>query len=715
VPLAFPRIGLPRIASAAVQLAAVVALLAMAPAVMAQELRTDRLPDGLLRRPDLQAVVDLQVARDGSALADRLRDPDAAVRARAAFALASVQDRAAVPALRLALSDPDERVRCDAAFALGQTADSTAAPDLVAALAAETGEAVRYRLYEALGKIGDAASLAELAERDTPPGELSLLAMAIARYGLRGVFDSAATTRLAELLDHSDPAVGEAAAYPLGRWSDPASWAAVAEEAVRAAVDAAFPFQSGLATVAPMSPAPEIHLITALGRLGEPGDTPRLIGWLETAADWRARVSAARALGARTHEEEAQRALLEAISDPSMHVGVAAAAALGAADSLPDSLVHDLALQATLPGKEWRVTGEALPALAKAGAESFVILWLMWLDARDPDNAAARAKALHALGHGDARAGFLVLENEATRENPPVASAAVAGLAERWRRGVRGEPATTERYFRAFQAALERGDVGTVSEASSVMADSLFRPHGAVEVLLKAYRSMELPRDLEATVALLEALGRTGSAAAAPVLEEALGHPELALRQAAAAALSASTGRAVTIPEVSDPPDRVVDWSALSELGDRPRLILETERGRIVVELASEQAPLTVQTITALAREGRYDGVPFHRVVPNFVIQGGDFARGDGYGGPGFEIRSEFTRIPYARGVIGMASAGKDSEGSQYFITHSIQPHLDGRYTAFGQVVEGFEALDAIVEGDRVVAARVEASGRPAR
>jgi peptidylprolyl isomerase len=117
---------------------------------------------------------------------------------------------------------------------------------------------------------------------------------------------------------------------------------------------------------------------------------------------------------------------------------------------------------------------------------------------------------------------------------------------------------------------------------------------------------------------------------------------------------------------------------------------------------------LTVQTIAGFAQEGLYAGVPFHRVVPNFVAQTGDFARQDGFGGPGFAIRSEFTLIPYRRGVLGMASAGKDTEGSQFFITHSLQPHLDGGYTSFGWVVEGMDIVDRLYEEDRIVSARIE-------
>jgi peptidylprolyl isomerase len=128
----------------------------------------------------------------------------------------------------------------------------------------------------------------------------------------------------------------------------------------------------------------------------------------------------------------------------------------------------------------------------------------------------------------------------------------------------------------------------------------------------------------------------------------------------------------------------------------------------VVIEMDLQSAPQTVTTIAALAEEGAYDGVPFHRVVPNFVVQGGDVGRGDGWGGPGFMIRSEFTRIPYQRGTVGMASAGKDTEGSQFFITHSMQPHLDGRYTAFGRVVEGMDIVDRLVENDTISTARVE-------
>lgn len=686
---------------------ALVALLGAAPA-RAQAPSTGRPPDSLLARPDLQALVDLQVRRDGPALAARLDDPDPAVRARAAFALGSVQDPTAVPGLLDLLADPDAAVRADAAFALGQSADSTAAGRLGDALAAETGPTVRRLLLEALGKTGGSASLARLGAADPPPGLGRAWALAVGRYALRGLRDPAAVERLAGLLGADDPGVVEAAAWAFTRMPDPGTLGA-AGDSLRAALDRAYAFQyGGPGVTAPEGPSPAAELVAAVGRLGDPADTGRLVHWLQDAVDWRARVNAARALGTRTGEEAARRGLFGAFSDASPHVAVAAARALGTADSLPPEAIHDMAAWSVTHQRDWRIVGETFPALAKEGADGFVIFYLMWLDANEPDNHAARAKALDALGDGSTKAGFLVLEDEAGWKSPQVRAAAVGALARRWDRNATGDVATVPRYYAAFVRAMEEDDPGTISAAAPALADSAFRPLGGVGLLEETYRRLSAPVDIEAMVAILEALGRARDPDARPLLREALRHPHPVIRRAAADALEASTGDPVAAYDVPRRPDRTVDWSALAELGPRPRLVLETDRGRITIEMDAEAAPLTVQTVAGLARDGAYDGVPFHRVVPNFVIQGGDVSRGDGWGGPGFVIDSEFTRIPYARGAVGMASAGKDTEGSQFFVTHSIEPRLDGRYTAFGRVTAGMDVVDAIVEQDRVVSARVE-------
>ena len=124
------------------------------------------------------------------------------------------------------------------------------------------------------------------------------------------------------------------------------------------------------------------------------------------------------------------------------------------------------------------------------------------------------------------------------------------------------------------------------------------------------------------------------------------------------------------------------------------------------LELAVLDAPVTVDTFVRLARGGFFDGLPIHRVVPDFVIQAGD-PRGDGEGGPGFTIRDEINQLPYLRGAVGMALDWADTGGSQFFITHSPQPHLDGRYTVFGRVVAGMDVVDAIQQWDVIRRVRV--------
>ena len=134
------------------------------------------------------------------------------------------------------------------------------------------------------------------------------------------------------------------------------------------------------------------------------------------------------------------------------------------------------------------------------------------------------------------------------------------------------------------------------------------------------------------------------------------------------------------------------------------RVRLETTRGPIVLRVWSKDAPRTAANFLKLVRAHFYDGLDFHRVVPDFVAQGGD-PRGDGSGGPGWLIPCEINQRPYREGTVGMALSGRDTGGSQFFITLSPQPHLDGRYTAFGEVVEGMAAARALVEGDRISSA----------
>jgi peptidyl-prolyl cis-trans isomerase B (cyclophilin B) len=130
---------------------------------------------------------------------------------------------------------------------------------------------------------------------------------------------------------------------------------------------------------------------------------------------------------------------------------------------------------------------------------------------------------------------------------------------------------------------------------------------------------------------------------------------------------------------------------------------MNTNRGTIEIQLYAEYAPKTVNNFVFLAGEGFYDGVSFHRVISNFMVQGGDPA-GTGRGGPGYRFEDEFTGNPlrHDTGVLSMANAGPGTNGSQFFITHSPQPHLDGRHTVFGLVTVGKDVVDSIRQGDQM-------------
>jgi len=136
-------------------------------------------------------------------------------------------------------------------------------------------------------------------------------------------------------------------------------------------------------------------------------------------------------------------------------------------------------------------------------------------------------------------------------------------------------------------------------------------------------------------------------------------------------------------------------------VGKTVNATINTVRGPIRLELFGTDAPITAWNFLSLARSGYFRNTRFHRVVPNFVAQDGD-PRDDGNGGPGYAIRDEMNPRRYERGAVGMALSGPDTGGSQYFITHSPQPHLDGHYTVFGRVVRGYDILDKIVQGDLI-------------
>ncbi|MFO7773985.1 MAG: peptidylprolyl isomerase [Dehalococcoidia bacterium] len=129
---------------------------------------------------------------------------------------------------------------------------------------------------------------------------------------------------------------------------------------------------------------------------------------------------------------------------------------------------------------------------------------------------------------------------------------------------------------------------------------------------------------------------------------------------------------------------------------------IKTEKGDLVLELFARDVPMTVNNFVELARDGFYDGLTFHRVIPGFVAQGG-CPNGDGTGGPGYQFDDEITEHTHVTGALSMANSGPNTNGSQFFITYAPQPHLDGKHSVFGQLIEGTDVLKSLENGDVMI------------
>ena len=248
------------------------------------------------------------------------------------------------------------------------------------------------------------------------------------------------------------------------------------------------------------------------------------------------------------------------------------------------------------------------------------------------------------------------------------------------------------------RAAISRGDLSITISAAALIKEKKWSDLS--DALVQALTVAHVD-DVEVKVALLEALGTVGDRTVLPAIDVALNDGDRSVVVAAAAAWKAITGDDVSnrIP----PASRVSAVTpGAQEVADAiaATVRLETTRGVITVKM-SEDAPLAAHNFVTLAKSGFYDGLLFHRVVPHFVAQGGD-PRGDGYGGPGYLMRDEFSSEWHRRGTIGMASAGKDTAGSQFFFNLRPNMHLNGNYTVFGEIVEGLDVADLLEQGDVV-------------
>jgi cyclophilin family peptidyl-prolyl cis-trans isomerase len=248
---------------------------------------------------------------------------------------------------------------------------------------------------------------------------------------------------------------------------------------------------------------------------------------------------------------------------------------------------------------------------------------------------------------------------------------------------------------------LKESDVVIRATAAELLGDqppSDTNARALIEALPRALRDKD---SNDAILATLDALAKQKTKEANDAIKTALDSSDHLIRRRAVALLKANgvgdfSNRIGTVKTRNTEADY---RRAIARIGKHVTATLVTSKGSFTIEFLPEDAPLTVDNFVQLARKGYFNGVTFHRVVPNFVIQGGD-PRGDGSGGPGYSIRCEINEAPFERAAVGMALSGKDTGGSQWFVTHAPQPHLDGGYTVFGNVIRGMDVVDKIARGD---------------
>jgi cyclophilin family peptidyl-prolyl cis-trans isomerase/HEAT repeat protein len=628
---------------------------------------------------------------DAAAIRDALANANPGVRRQAALAAGRIGDVAAVDLLVPVLGDSSDVVRAAAAFALGLLKDARAvAPllQLVRAAAASQQGPPEIEAVTAIAKIGGhegARALVDVLATGSPgapPPAPPVVAAALLeswRLGAR-----APVTELVAFAESPDLTARWRALYALARLRAPRGAAQL------------------VAALADRDPA--IRAVAARGvtqalldsaRIDARGALDRLRPLLEDQNP-QIRINALRAI-ASFRDSALAAAVAPLVADQNIGVAVQAETTLGV-------LRGAAALQALRPrlaSSVFALRRQALIALAQADSAAGA---LAAAQAAGDADWRWRRVAAEAFGAARARAPL-----EAQLDDPDgrVVTQALQAL----QRIVPAADDTT--LLPRARALLVHADPAV----RSVAADLLGRhPHAEdVDLLVQAYRRAERDPFNDARLSAVAALGAiaaaspTGRLRVATRFVAAVPRPDDYLvrrlagdtlpdaREAWGPAVPIVTGR--TAAEYRDVARR---WLAPALTGQpNPRVILETDRGTLEIELLPSEAPLTVAAFLGLVQRRFFDGTRWHRVVPNFVVQDGD-PRGDGWGGPGFVLRDEVNPVRYDLGTVGMALSGPDTGGSQYFITHSRQPHLDGIYTVFGRVAGGGAVLDAIAMGDRI-------------
>lgn len=596
----------------------------------------------------IREIYDLQDKRDTQSLLQYFNRQEADYRREAALAMGSVQDSLAIPGLIDLLHDEYVDVRLAAAYSLGQIKNSNAEEGLMNALEEEDVPLIRRELWESLGKCSDQAGIKLMSEyRAEDSLEREGLAWALYRIGLRGLANPQTTGKAAEYLSLSNSYLTRlGGSHYLSRTND---------------IDVK-PYENEIAESALKDPSPFVRMSSARA-LAKCSDTIRsetIKAIISDEPDPRVLINATRSL---IGDESDKPILKRLLAHPDPNVSISAATFIA---SHPDIFREELK-EVIANTENWRARSLLMAAAADLDKLKDEIINDATERYINSTNTYEKASLISVIGKSMDNHSF-IWEEIANSNSKAISTAGISALLN-IRRSENFDSSLGVVFTEYFKKAILTGDQALVEIASRALRNPDFNYKVILDdhsFLDSAKSNLTLPKDNETLQSLERTIAYFKDEEYQPVINE-YNHP--------------------------------INWDVVKKIPENQRAIIHTSKGRVIIELYVNESPGSVENFYSLASNNYYDGKVFHRVVPNFVIQGG-CPRGDGFGGEDYSIRSELGPIRYKTGSVGMASAGKDTEGVQWFITHSPTPHLDGAYSIFGQVVDGMNIVNAIEVGD---------------
>jgi cyclophilin family peptidyl-prolyl cis-trans isomerase/HEAT repeat protein len=625
-----------------------------------------------------------------------LFDLDPAVRGRAALAIGRVGMAEGVKPLSVALTDTVSSVRAQAAFALGLIGRAEGSDPLRRALA-DADAMVRGRAAEGLGLIAAQLPAAEATAFRGPAAAAIAATFSSCGAQIAGVAPDDEESPKSPEIESCKLAI-----FALARLREYEPLAQVVLASDGKPVTSWWPVAYALQRVGDARAVPALQMLARSAGIYSAAFAMRSISGtpeglelaqrfaVDASADARLRTAAIRALG-RPNSPAAATTLMtllgtKGLSDTLVLETMTALAAT------TDARAYNLMLD-RFGDPRPQIRAAALAGAAKIDPDAFLFV----VSSLGPDKEfsvrASLANTLGTLPADSVRSGLIELTED---QDQRVRGPALTALARV------GAPDLDARLV----AALEAPDYVVRATAAQLLGER--KAASALPALVRAYERGLSDATFDARAAALVALASIGGAEALAAVRRGLTDKEWPVRWRAADLLQRA-GESAAAPERPAPlrqPAAFFESPALLHPSYSPVAFIETKYGTIEIALNVVEAPLTTMNFIELARSGFFNGLRVHRLVPNFVVQTGD-PRGDGEGGPGFSIPDELSPLPYVRGTVGMALSWRDTGGSQFFITHSPQPHLDGRYTVFGQVVKGMDVVDQLTIHDVIARVRI--------